>query len=116
MNILGQRMFILNSLDDAVNLLEKQGAKTSDRPQLPMASDLMGWNRALVNMPWGERWRNTRKLMHQYIGGRGQLRLTFERFGDLEERETRKSCRRILRDQQRLVDHIRKLVFIAGSS
>jgi hypothetical protein len=59
---------IINSAQTAVDILEKQNSKTSDRPLVPMASDLVGWRNTTGFMPYGETLRNHRRLQHQLLG------------------------------------------------
>lgn len=97
-DFLGTPVYILNSFKDAVDVFEKQGAKSSGRPRLVMCGEMLGWDRFVVFSQYGERLRTSRRLFHQYIGGRGQLETTLEKVGELEEAETLASCRRILQD------------------
>lgn len=108
LNLLGQEFYCLGHISDAMEVFEKHGAKTSDRPTFAMCGELLGWDQSLVLTPYGERWRSSRKLLHQYIGGRGQLETTLAKFGELEEAETHASLKRILKDPAHLEEHIRK--------
>ena len=107
-NFLGTEFYTINKLQDAVEVYEKLGAKTSDRPRLLMCGELLAWDQTLVLSPYNDRWRGARKLVHQYLGGRGQLETTIAKFGELEEAETHASARRIMKDPEHLEDHIRK--------
>ncbi|EKM60777.1 uncharacterized protein PHACADRAFT_133539 [Phanerochaete carnosa HHB-10118-sp] len=71
--ILGQRIVVLNSLEAAIDLLEKKSAIYSDRPRMFMVGELLGWAQQLVFSPYNEHFRNMRKLLHRHLGSRGQL-------------------------------------------
>ncbi|KAF8895100.1 cytochrome P450 [Infundibulicybe gibba] len=61
----GQHIIILNSLEDATEIMERRAAKYSSRPAVPML-ELMDWvdfNVALL--PHGDMWRRHRRLFQQ---------------------------------------------------
>ncbi|KZV94637.1 cytochrome P450, partial [Exidia glandulosa HHB12029] len=64
--ILTKHFIILNTLEAAVELLDKRSAIYSNRPAFTMMGDLMGWqwNTALMN---GDRWRAHRRILHHYL-------------------------------------------------
>ncbi|PSS37289.1 hypothetical protein PHLCEN_2v858 [Hermanssonia centrifuga] len=65
------KMFlVINTPKAALQLLEKRGALYSDRPQQPMACDLVGLNRVVILTPMGERFRQERKLMNTVLNPR----------------------------------------------
>jgi len=99
---MGQPIVILNSQKAAVDLLDKRSATYSDRPYLAMGGDLVGWDHTLVLTPYGERFRNMRKLFHRLIGARNS-----DQFWGLEEKETRKFLLRMLEAPEKFRDHIR---------
>ena len=74
-----------------------------------MASDLMGWDQILVLTPYGERFREMRRLMHRYFGARGQME-KIQPFYELIETETHRFLGRVLRRPYELVEHINKYV------
>lgn len=108
LNILGQPVFVLNSLKDAQYLFEKLGSKSSDRPQPTMCAELMGWEDILIFNRYGEKWRESRKYFHQYLGSRGQLSTVVSRFSHIQERETRRGLKLIMHDPEKLREHIRR--------
>lgn len=93
--VMGQRTVIVSSLDAAIDLLEKKSAIYSDRPTLPMAGELLKWSQQLVFSHYGDHFRNMRKLLHRYLGGRGQLE-KLAPYHDLIESEARRLLARIL--------------------
>ncbi|KAL6297906.1 cytochrome P450 [Sparassis latifolia] len=66
LNILGQPLIVLNSVEVATDLLEKRGTNYSDRPTCT-TFELMGWHADLALMPYGPRWRKHRKMFQEYF-------------------------------------------------
>lgn len=106
--VLGQRIVILNSLDAAVELLEKRSAIYSSRPYMRMAGEILLWAQTLVLSTYpGELFRDIRRFLHRYIGSRGQLERVAP-FYELIETSTQDFLQRTLADPVRFVEHIRK--------
>ncbi|QRW06549.1 cytochrome P450 family protein [Ceratobasidium sp. AG-Ba] len=65
--VLGRHIVVLNSMEAAVDLLDKRSANYSDRPDLTMLNDdnLMGWGQNTVTRRYDEGWRQARRLIHQ---------------------------------------------------
>ncbi|THH18030.1 hypothetical protein EW146_g2895 [Bondarzewia mesenterica] len=102
--VLGQPIIILNSLKTATEMLEKKSAIYSDRPVLMMGSEIVGWKNTLALTPYGDRFREYRKMLHSLMG----TRMHMERFHPIEELETHRFLRRILEKPDELPEHIRK--------
>ncbi|KAJ7681389.1 cytochrome P450 [Mycena rosella] len=62
--IFGQHIILVNSLKTATDLFEKRSHLYSDRPAAPMI-DLIGWDFTLGFIPYTNRWRQQRRLLHQ---------------------------------------------------
>ncbi|OJT10545.1 O-methylsterigmatocystin oxidoreductase [Trametes pubescens] len=107
--LLGQPMVILNSPKDAMAILEKKSAITSDRASLPVAGGMIGWSRAMVLAPYGDRLREMRKMFAQVLASRQR----FERFHALVEGETQHF---LLGLRTRTDSLVRDLHRLAGSS
>ena len=103
-NVLGQRIVILNRLEDAIALFEKRSANYSDRPPLLVAGQMIGWNQSLVLSPYGERFRDIRRLLHQYIGTEKAI----EKFHGIEEQECHRFLQRLLQDPDTWINHMKK--------
>lgn len=58
---------ILDTMQAAVDLLEKRGAIYSDRTRLPMLGELMGYDWTLTLMPYGDAWRFHRRALHPHL-------------------------------------------------
>lgn len=85
-------------------MLDKKSAIYSDRPTLQMGGELVGWKNTLVLLPYGDRFRRSRRLFHKLIGSQAAM----ARFFPQEELETRRFLRRVLTKPDDLAVHIRK--------
>ncbi|KAJ7501807.1 cytochrome P450 [Mycena galericulata] len=65
LNLAGQSVIVLSSLEAAEALLEKRSALYSDRSDLPMVNELMGWDFNVALMKYGDTWRTNRRLLKQ---------------------------------------------------
>jgi hypothetical protein len=97
-------MVLLNSAEHAISLLDKRSNIYSDRPVLPLASELIGWKYTLVMCPYGERFRVYRKYIAKCIGGTAQMK---KYLGKIED-ETVRFLRRLVDNPDNLSVHIRK--------
>ncbi|KII95683.1 hypothetical protein PLICRDRAFT_48632 [Plicaturopsis crispa FD-325 SS-3] len=61
-NILGQPVIVLNSVQAAVDLLDKRGSNYCDRPRFVLF-EVMGWSGTLTFLQWGPRFQMHRKLL-----------------------------------------------------
>jgi len=103
-SVFGQHMIILNSAQRAFEMLETRSSIYSDRPILQMGGEMVGWKDTLVLIPYGERFRNYRKMFHQVIGTPSAM----SAYHSVEEHETLRFLQRILVDPDNLAAHIRK--------
>ncbi|KAG9091821.1 hypothetical protein FS749_016223 [Ceratobasidium sp. UAMH 11750] len=69
LSVFGTVIVVLNSLEDAVNLLETRSSIYSDRPRIPMVVEpsLLDWAGVPTLLPYGDRWRMTRRMMHRWL-------------------------------------------------
>ena len=74
----------LNSSRVVNDLLERRAAIYSSRPPFPMTQGIMSGDSRIVLMPYNERWRMLRKIMHQILSSRQQD--VFKPFQDLESK------------------------------
>ncbi|KAF9237437.1 cytochrome P450 [Melanogaster broomeanus] len=102
-SILGTRYVILNSYKAISEILEKQSAKSSDRPHLTMGCDLVGWKDGILFVNQGERFRQYRKHFHRLFGSRSSTAT----FNPIEEEETRRFLCNVLEQPDNLAAHIR---------
>ncbi|KAI0332487.1 cytochrome P450 [Cubamyces sp. BRFM 1775] len=101
---LGQPYVILNSAKHAIEMLEKKSSIYSSRPIIPVGGELVGWNRTLALLPYGNKFREYRRLIFQLIGSRKNM----ERFMPLVENKTRDLVFEIFQEPNELLKHIRK--------
>ncbi|KAF8814222.1 cytochrome P450 [Phlegmacium glaucopus] len=83
-------------------MLDKKSAIYSDRPVSQMG-ELACWKNSLGLLPYGERFRNYRKYLHQLMGNVPSASL----FYPVEELETRKLLKRVAENPDDLAAHIR---------
>ncbi|EKM55855.1 uncharacterized protein PHACADRAFT_209373 [Phanerochaete carnosa HHB-10118-sp] len=65
LRMFGTTVIIINSMKAANELLNKRSSIYSDREHLVMTADLVGWDRDIGFMPYGDKWREHRRLFHQ---------------------------------------------------
>ncbi|EKM75602.1 hypothetical protein AGABI1DRAFT_79771 [Agaricus bisporus var. burnettii JB137-S8] len=65
--VLGHSILIINDVEVARDLLEKRSAIYSCRPQLKMLTDVIGIKFLFGTMPYGEMWRNHRRVFQQHF-------------------------------------------------
>ncbi|KAF8987177.1 cytochrome P450 [Cyathus striatus] len=64
---IGVKFIILNSVKAADDLLTKRSSIYSCRPRLIMGAELMGWGFQFSVMPYGEKWRERRRLFQKHF-------------------------------------------------
>ncbi|KAG1804548.1 cytochrome P450 [Suillus subaureus] len=101
--VLGQHIIVLNSVKSAVDMLDKKGTMYSDRPVLPMGGELVGWKHVMALLPYGDRFHQLRKNIHQVIGNHAALNV----YHPIEEIETRRFLKRVFSNPEQLQAHIR---------
>ncbi|KAG0705558.1 cytochrome P450 [Suillus ampliporus] len=101
--VLGQRIIVVNSIKTAKDMLDKKGAMYSDRPVFPVGGELCGWKRILTLLPYGDRLRQYRKHFHRVIGSRAALDMNHS----IEELETHRFLKRALAKPDQLQAHVR---------
>ncbi|KAK0479598.1 cytochrome P450 [Armillaria novae-zelandiae] len=102
-SILRQRMVVINSVQAAIDLLDKKSLVSSDRPFIAM-SELIGSKNGLGLMPYGARFRTFRRLSHQHFG----TNMTMKQFLPMVELEAHRFLKRISATPEELSAHIRK--------
>ncbi|QRV97076.1 cytochrome P450 family protein [Ceratobasidium sp. AG-Ba] len=65
----GATIIVLNSLEDAANLLEKRSSIYSDRtlPTMVTHPSLLNWGAVVALLGYNDRWKKCRKLMHPWL-------------------------------------------------
>lgn len=103
-DVLSQRMIVVNSVDIAVDLLDGRSSNYSDRPILTMGGEIIGWNNVLALANYGPRFKEMRRLLASAIGSNRNV----ERYYPQEELETRKFLARVTAKPDALPKQIRK--------
>uniref|UniRef100_A0A8H7Y934 O-methylsterigmatocystin oxidoreductase n=1 Tax=Psilocybe cubensis TaxID=181762 RepID=A0A8H7Y934_PSICU len=65
--VLGQSLLILGSLQRANDLLDKRSSNYSDRMRMPMILELMNWGYNMAFLPYGQWWRRHRKAFNEHF-------------------------------------------------
>ncbi|KAG6908816.1 hypothetical protein DXG01_003169 [Tephrocybe rancida] len=104
LDVLGKSIIVLDTAEAATELLEKKSSIYSGRPRMPMVGELMGWDFILGFMPYGQLWREHRRLMHQSFHPTAALR-----FHPQELKATHRLLGRLLQDQNDVLGHIRHM-------
>ncbi|KAL7913140.1 cytochrome P450 [Trichoderma velutinum] len=98
--ILGHTQVFIHDREAIVELLEKTSLKTSSRPQFNF-SDLCGYDRWLSIMPYNNRHRFFRKIVHQQIG----TKLLSTQYIHIQDVESKRFLLRVLMDPAHLFRH-----------
>ncbi|OSX56429.1 hypothetical protein POSPLADRAFT_1160025 [Postia placenta MAD-698-R-SB12] len=67
LDALGQHIVVINSATVARELLDRRSSIYSGRPHLIMAGDLAGYDRTLIILPYGDEFRQQRRLISQTL-------------------------------------------------
>ncbi|KAK1226584.1 hypothetical protein PQX77_010424 [Marasmius sp. AFHP31] len=67
LNVAGTNILVLNSYEACWDLLERRSSIYSSRPRFPMVVELMGWDGDFILLPYGNLWKNCRRLFHQEL-------------------------------------------------
>lgn len=102
----GQPTVIVNSLQIAIELLDKRGTIYSDRPRSPVAGEIMGWERTLGLIRYGPLWREGRRLFSQTLGTRKGV----EKLTEQIEHEGQRFLAHLLQEPEELSQHVRRCV------
>ncbi|TFK75553.1 cytochrome P450 [Pluteus cervinus] len=102
-SVFGDTYVILNSVQDAIEMLDRRSAIYSDRPSI-VTANLTGWNSTLVLTSYNdERFRHIRTLFQKAIGTPASM----SQYYPVEERETHRFLQRLLKTPDDFVAHIR---------
>ncbi|KAF9489406.1 cytochrome P450 [Pleurotus eryngii] len=108
LSVLGKHIMILNDPKYAVDMLDKKSKIYSDRPQLIMAGDLVGWGAGPALIPFGKTWSEYRKLFAGFMGTRAKV----DAFDDILNEETHRFLKSVVGKPDKWVEHAFKF---AGS-
>ncbi|KDQ54081.1 hypothetical protein JAAARDRAFT_196846 [Jaapia argillacea MUCL 33604] len=102
-NLLGQPMIIVNSAKQAISMLDKKSSIYSDRPSLEMCN-MTAWNEILGMLPYGDRLRETRRMLHGVMGSKASV----EGLYPIIEEESKKYLTKVLDDPDEVASSIRQ--------
>ncbi|OAA36481.1 Cytochrome P450 [Metarhizium rileyi] len=100
--VLGRTFIILHDLQDVQHLLQKESAKSSDRPFTEFAFNLCGLDDFMARR-YDPDFRHRRKLVHQQLGTPKLV----ERFDDIQEAESRQFLFRVLNEPNGTIEHLK---------
>nr|BAL05122.1 cytochrome P450 [Phanerodontia chrysosporium] len=100
--VLGKHFYVLHSAALAKELFERRSQTYSDRQLSVMACELTGWHRVLTLTPYGEYWRQYRRLFHEHF--RAQVIPQYE---DKMLTSARNLLRLLLETPDKFLRHIR---------
>ncbi|KAG2151900.1 cytochrome P450 [Suillus cothurnatus] len=101
--VLGQHIVVLNSVETAMDMLDNKSAMYSERPILPVGGELIGWKNVMTLLPYGDHLRRHRKNFHSVIGTRAAVGI----YSQVEEVETRRFLKRVFTKPDELLAHVR---------
>lgn len=101
-NVLGKPILVLNSDKACVDLLDKRSANYSDRPRMVMFAELMCFDWEFALMPYSARWRQHRKLFHQFFNEGAS-----QNYIPIQERSTHFLMRSLLAEPEKFLEHTR---------
>ncbi|EKM59174.1 uncharacterized protein PHACADRAFT_249435 [Phanerochaete carnosa HHB-10118-sp] len=108
LNIAGQPIYVLNSVQAINDLLEKRSSNYSDRMVMAMCHEIVGWGKNFAFMPYGDFWREHRRMFHQHfhsdVVSKHHIHIL---------KQAKDLLGRILADPDNLTQHLR---FMAGAS
>ncbi|CAE7110694.1 unnamed protein product [Rhizoctonia solani] len=100
--VLGSDTIVLHTREAAIELLEHRWNTYSDRPQMIMARDLVGWNLMLGLADYSEGTKIIRRYMHNSISVKAM-----PDWREQQEQEVFHFLRKLLHSPEKLISHIR---------
>jgi hypothetical protein len=91
-NVLGQHIVILNSIEAATSLLHQKASVYTNRPRLTFAGDLVGWNDLMTMAEDGPFYKDQKRLFFQELGTKAAV----DRFTPNLEVQSRDFVRTVL--------------------
>ncbi|KDN34391.1 hypothetical protein RSAG8_12524, partial [Rhizoctonia solani AG-8 WAC10335] len=100
--VLGSDTIVLNTREAAAELLEHRWNIYSDRPNMIMARDFVGWNRMLGMADYTEGTKVIRRYMHNSMSAKAM-----SDWRPQQEQEAFRFLQKVLRSPEKLISHIR---------
>ncbi|KAI0713249.1 cytochrome P450 [Earliella scabrosa] len=105
---LGTNIVIASSLEVVNELLDKRSALYSDRPRMIMLNELCGFGWGMAFLPYGDSWRDSRRMAHQEFHS-GPVK----RFRPNEQKSAHQFLVNMYRQPEKMMHNLRHL---AGST
>ncbi|EJF62441.1 cytochrome P450 [Dichomitus squalens LYAD-421 SS1] len=104
MSVLGTNIVVINTLEMVNELLDKRSSIYSDRPRMIMLNELCGFGWGTAFIPYGDRWRDHRRIVHQEFRS-GPVK----RFRPNEQKSATRFLVNLHRHPEKLMDNLRHL-------
>ncbi|GLB42757.1 putative cytochrome P450 family protein [Lyophyllum shimeji] len=104
MDVAGTSIIVIDTAEVATDLLEKRSSIYSGRQRFPMVNELMGWDFHFAFMPYGDLWRQHRRVMHQSFHPAAAAK-----FHPTELKAAHGLLRRLLDEPDDLLSHLRQM-------
>ncbi|KAF4498982.1 O-methylsterigmatocystin oxidoreductase [Fusarium agapanthi] len=102
--VFGQTLVIINDAKLAQTILNDRSAKHSSRSKMTFAGEMVGWDKTLSFLPYNDQLRSHRKKAHLCLKSEASIKVN----DDIQEIEVGHFLLHLLRDPDRLVEHIQK--------
>ncbi|KAF9031190.1 cytochrome P450 [Panaeolus papilionaceus] len=103
LNALGQRLIVLNSVDDANELFENRASIYSDRSVVP-TTEMVGWEYNLALYTYGDKWRTHRRICQQNFNAQNA-----KQYRPVQIRKVHEMLSGLLETPERFLEHNRML-------
>ncbi|KAF5534090.1 oxidoreductase [Fusarium napiforme] len=100
----GQTLIIINDAKLAQTILNDRSAKHSSRSKMTFAGEMVGWDKTLSFLPYNDQLRSHRKKAHLCLKSEASVKSN----DAMQEIEVGHFLLHLLRDPERLVEHIQK--------
>ncbi|SCN87775.1 related to O-methylsterigmatocystin oxidoreductase [Fusarium fujikuroi] len=102
--VFGQTLVIINDAKLAQTILNDRSAKHSSRSKMTFAGEMVGWDKTLSFLPYNDQLRSHRKKAHLFLKSEASISSN----DAIQEIEVGHFLLHLLRDPDRLVEHIQK--------
>ncbi|KAK0480275.1 cytochrome P450 [Armillaria novae-zelandiae] len=102
LEIMGQKICIINSAQVATDLLDTRSSIYSDRPPMVMVKELMGWNFNVGFQSYGSEYKKSRKLFHHGFNPRAS-----DEYQPIQMREITMLLAKLLQSPEQFDKHLR---------
>ncbi|KAI1047620.1 hypothetical protein LB505_012637 [Fusarium chuoi] len=102
--VFGQTLVIINDAKLTQTILNDRSAKHSSRSKMTFAGEMVGWDKTLSFLPYNDQLRSHRKKAHLCLKSEASIKSN----DAIQEIEVGHFLLHLLRDPDRLVEHIQK--------